>query len=81
MCILGDMESGNTCTSSLMLATPVSDYIPNNLHLDHPDMDSIELKPGMTFTIEPILTLMDSGKIIYLAGDNFSYVSLCNPSA
>ena len=35
----------------------------------------------MVFTIEPILTLMDSAKLLMLAKDEFSYVSFCNPSA
>lgn len=49
--------------------------------IDDPSMDKVKLKPGMVFTIEPILTLMDSRKILYMGSDNFSYVSLCNPSA
>jgi hypothetical protein len=73
-------ESESICTSSLMSVIPVKILI-FGLRVDVSEMDLIELKPGMTFTIEPIFTLMDSSKILYLGSDKFSYVSLCNPSA
>lgn len=59
-------------------------YLHEQPHVSHTYekiMDDVILEPGMVFTIEPILTLMDSRKILYMGKDNFSYVSLCNPSA
>lgn len=35
----------------------------------------------MVFTIEPIVTLIDSNLLLFLANDKFSYVSFANPSA
>lgn len=46
-----------------------------------PDSEKVEMKPGMVFTIEPLLCLMDSNLLLFLANDQFSYVSYANPSA
>lgn len=35
----------------------------------------------MVFTIEPIVAMIDSSLLLFMAEDQFSYVSYANPSA